>query len=90
MKPQITGSQQDIPQSVKYIVGESGATCAIGENRDTYAVGESRDMYAEPHMNMNVGNTQTMIDRAGSFQPMFVYGGGSNTQHPKDKVHEAP
>ena len=72
MEPQITGSRQNIPQSVKSTVVESGVT---------YAVGESGALYAEPHVNMNVGNTQTMINRTGSFQPMFVCGGGNSTQY---------
>ena len=69
MEPQITGSRQNIPQSVKSTVWKNGGTYAIGENGATYAVGESGAMYAEPHVNMNVGNTETMIDRRGSFQP---------------------
>ena len=39
---------------------------------------------------MNVGNTQTMIDRTVSFQPMFVYGGGSSTQHPISIMNGVP
>ena len=88
MEPQITRSRQNIPQSVKSTEGESGATCAIGENGA--AVGEGGATYAEPHVNMNVRNTQTTTDRTGSFQPMIVYGGGSSIQHPISIMNGVP
>ena len=87
MEPHITGNRQNIPQSV---VGKSGATCAIGENGVTCEVGESGATHAEPLVNMKVGNSQTMIDRTCLFQPMFVYGGGSSTQHPISIMNVVP